>query len=61
MSWTREQRNVTIAAYLGWTLDAFDFFLMVFVLKDIAAEFASMSFSTKTIRKKSNASSVQPR
>ncbi|KAB0632584.1 MFS transporter [Burkholderia latens] len=41
MSWTREQRNVTIAAYLGWTLDAFDFFLMVFVLKDIAAEFAS--------------------
>src|SRR5690349_2924912 len=39
MAWTREQRNVTIAAYLGWTLDAFDFFLMVFVLKDIAAEF----------------------
>ena len=39
MSWTREQKNVTIAAYLGWTLDAFDFFLMVFVLKDIAAEF----------------------
>ncbi|MGU7769326.1 MFS transporter [Burkholderia sp. MR1-5-21] len=41
MSWTPEQRNVTIAAYLGWTLDAFDFFLMVFVLKDIAAEFNS--------------------
>ncbi|MFP6558718.1 MFS transporter [Paraburkholderia sp. B3] len=39
MSWTREQRNVTIAAYLGWTLDAFDFFLTVFVLKDIATEF----------------------
>jgi SHS family lactate transporter-like MFS transporter len=39
MSWTREQRNVTIAAYLGWTLDAFDFFLMIFVLKDIADEF----------------------
>jgi len=39
MSWTREQRNVTIAAYLGWTLDAFDFFLTVFVLKDIAHEF----------------------
>jgi MFS transporter, SHS family, lactate transporter len=39
MKWTPEQRNVTIAAYLGWTLDAFDFFLMVFVLKDIAAEF----------------------
>ncbi|KMQ79870.1 Permeases of the major facilitator superfamily [Candidatus Burkholderia pumila] len=39
MNWTREQRNVTIAAYLGWTLDAFDFFLMVFILKDIAVEF----------------------
>ena len=39
MNWTREQKNVTIAAYLGWTLDAFDFFLMVFVLKDIATEF----------------------
>lgn len=39
MAWTREQKSVTIAAYLGWTLDAFDFFLMVFVLKDIAAEF----------------------
>src|ERR1700691_4864285 len=39
MSWTREQRNVTIAAYLGWTLDAFDFFLMTFMFKDIAAEF----------------------
>ncbi len=39
MAWTPQQRNVTIAAYLGWTLDAFDFFLMVFILKDIAAEF----------------------
>ena len=39
MSWTQEQKNVTIAAYLGWTLDAFDFFLMVFVFKDIAHEF----------------------
>jgi MFS transporter, SHS family, lactate transporter len=39
MSWTREQKHVTIASYLGWTLDAFDFFLTVFVLKDIAKEF----------------------
>jgi MFS transporter, SHS family, lactate transporter len=41
MSWTREQKNVTIAAYLGWTLDAFDFFLMVFILKDIASDFGT--------------------
>src|SRR5450830_1472765 len=39
MKWTREQKHATLAAYLGWTLDAFDFFLMVFILKDIAAEF----------------------
>src|SRR5947209_8327439 len=37
--WTREQRSVVIASFLGWTLDAFDFFLLVFVLKDIAQEF----------------------
>ena len=28
-----------LAAYLGWTLDAFDFFLLTFVIKDIAKEF----------------------
>ncbi len=38
-AWTREQRSVVIASFLGWTLDAFDFFLLVFVLKDIAQEF----------------------
>jgi len=37
--WTREQRSVVIASFLGWSLDAFDFFLLVFVLKDIAQEF----------------------
>src|ERR1700726_1104436 len=37
--WTIEQRNVIVASFLGWTLDAFDFFLLVFVLKDIAQEF----------------------
>jgi MFS transporter, SHS family, lactate transporter len=37
--WTSEQKHVVAASFLGWTLDAFDFFLMVFVLKDIAQEF----------------------
>ena len=41
MQWTKSQKNVVVAAYLGWTLDAFDFFLMVFMFKDIAAEFHS--------------------
>jgi MFS transporter, SHS family, lactate transporter len=37
--WTSAQKHVVAASYLGWTLDAFDFFLMVFVIKDVAKEF----------------------
>src|ERR1700676_1343518 len=37
--WTSEQKHVVAASFLGWMLDAFDFFLLVFVLKDIAEEF----------------------
>jgi MFS transporter, SHS family, lactate transporter len=36
--WTSEQKHVVAASFLGWTLDAFDFFLLVFVLKDIASD-----------------------
>jgi SHS family lactate transporter-like MFS transporter len=32
-------RKVVIASFLGWMLDAFDFFIMVFVFSDIAKEF----------------------
>jgi SHS family lactate transporter-like MFS transporter len=35
------QRNAIWASYLGWTLDAFDFFLMVFMLSAIAKEFGT--------------------
>jgi SHS family lactate transporter-like MFS transporter len=38
-AWTPAQKHVVAAAFLGWMLDAFDFFLLVFVIKDIAAEF----------------------
>lgn len=38
-SLTSKQRSAVMASYLGWTLDAFDFFLMTFVLTDIAKEF----------------------
>jgi SHS family lactate transporter-like MFS transporter len=34
-----QQRNTVIASFLGWTLDAFDFFILVFILKSIAEEF----------------------
>ncbi len=36
---TPNQRGAVIASYPGWTLDAFDFFILVFVLKDVAQEF----------------------
>ena len=39
--WTSAQKHAVAAAYLGWTLDAFDFFLMVFVIKDVAKEFGA--------------------
>jgi SHS family lactate transporter-like MFS transporter len=39
--WSKSQRNVVLAAYLGWTLDAFDFFLMVFMFEDIARDLHS--------------------
>jgi SHS family lactate transporter-like MFS transporter len=38
-AWTAEQKKVVVASFLGWTLDAFDFFLFIFVLKDIAHDF----------------------
>ena len=35
------QRSAIWASYLGWTLDAFDYFLMVFMLSAIAKEFGT--------------------
>jgi MFS transporter, SHS family, lactate transporter len=40
-SLTRPQRNAFTASFLGWTLDAFDFFLMVFILRAVAADFGT--------------------
>lgn len=37
--WTAEHRSVVIASFLGWMLDAFDFFLVVFVLRHLASDF----------------------
>ncbi|MDR3437491.1 MFS transporter [Telmatospirillum sp.] len=41
MSTLKQQRDVVVACFLGWTLDAFDFFVMIFVLSDIAKEFGT--------------------
>jgi SHS family lactate transporter-like MFS transporter len=37
--WTKAERHAVAASYLGWTLDAFDFFLLTFVITNIAREF----------------------
>jgi SHS family lactate transporter-like MFS transporter len=39
--WSGPQRHVVLASYLGWMLDAFDFFLLVFVINDVAREFGT--------------------
>ena len=41
MNLTSAQKKTVVAAFLGWTLDAFDFFLLVFLLGDIAKEFGT--------------------
>src|SRR5262245_34923811 len=38
-SLTPAQRNTFIASFLGWALDAFDFFLVVLVVPEIAGDF----------------------
>ncbi|HEV2446067.1 MAG TPA: MFS transporter, partial [Candidatus Sulfopaludibacter sp.] len=39
MPQTRDHRAALVAGYLGWTLDAFDFFLVTFCLTAIGREF----------------------
>ena len=35
-----QQRHTVLASFLGWTLDAFDFFLLTFAVTAIAADFS---------------------
>lgn len=39
LDWTSTQRNVAFACFASWTLDAFDFFILVFVLSNLAQYF----------------------
>ena len=34
-----EQRHALAASFLGWTLDAFDFFILIFMMDRVAADF----------------------
>jgi SHS family lactate transporter-like MFS transporter len=45
---SRAAKKVVIAAFLGWALDAFDYFIIVFVFSDIAATFG-VSITSVTI------------
>ncbi|HLV95131.1 MAG TPA: MFS transporter [Candidatus Acidoferrales bacterium] len=38
---TREQRTTFLACMLGWSLDAFDFFILVFCVSAIATQFSA--------------------
>jgi MFS transporter, SHS family, lactate transporter len=38
---TAVQRNTSLMSFLAWTCDAFDFFVLVFVLRPMAAEFGT--------------------
>ncbi|MCO6009646.1 MFS transporter [Actinoallomurus purpureus] len=38
---TRDQRNAFLAAFLGWAMDAFDYFLLVFVITEVAKDFGT--------------------
>src|SRR5438445_2539480 len=38
----RHQRNAVIASFLGWTFDAFDFFVLTFLIADIAKAFGEL-------------------
>src|SRR5712671_5870807 len=49
------QRNAVLAGFLGWTLDAFDFFVLTFVIDDVAKSFGrtrpdiALALSTRPI------------
>jgi SHS family lactate transporter-like MFS transporter len=40
-SFTPTQRNTFLAGFLGWTFDAFDFFVLVFILRPLAEDFGA--------------------
>ena len=42
----RHQWSAVVASVLGWTLDAFDFFLMVFMFDAIAKEWSEADLSS---------------
>ena len=47
---TPVQRNTFIACFLGWSLDAFDFFILTFCISALATQFqAKVSAVTEAV------------
>ena len=46
---TRDQRNTFIACFLGWSLDALDFFLLTFVFSAVAQGMMRRTNEIKTV------------
>jgi len=49
MSDTSRARSVVLAIFLGWTLDAFEFFILLFVLHNVAETFTITLAITLTL------------
>lgn len=49
LNWTTTQRHVAFASFTSWMLDAFDFFILVFVLSDLA-EWFTLPYRTFPLR-----------
>ena len=43
--WTAQQKHAVTATFFAWATDVFDYFVLVFVLKDVAAEFGAKSWA----------------
>ena len=43
--WTAQQKHAVRATFFAWATDVFDYFVLVFVLKDVAAEFGAKSWA----------------
>ena len=43
---------MVVASYLGWTLDAFDFFILIFAVKSIAEDFHTEVTEVTTVTRR---------
>ena len=46
----RDQRNAVLAGFLGWTFDAFDFFVLTFLIADIGKALFLLIVCRYTVR-----------